>query len=159
MADVEGAKAIQRFARRFRLTHHDQQRPIPRRRDLARDGLRLLAGDRHHPAAVSRQVRKAHPVEQLESVVATPNGFEGDRRYAIYDVETGFGLTARRVPELLFATARLLDGGELEITLNGEEYCLKPGDSFYFESATPHRWKNPGRKETLVLWVNTPPTF
>lgn len=49
--------------------------------------------------------------------------------------------------------------GELEIALDGEEYRLKPGDSFYFESATPHRWKNPGRKETLVLWVNTPPTF
>ena len=49
--------------------------------------------------------------------------------------------------------------GELEITVDGEEYRLKPGDSFYFESATPHRWKNPGRKETLVLWVNTPPTF
>ena len=41
----------------------------------------------------------------------------------------------------------------------GEEYRLKPGDSFYFESATPHRWKNPGRKETWVLWINTPPTF
>lgn len=49
--------------------------------------------------------------------------------------------------------------GDLEINLDGEQYCLKPGDSFYFESATPHRWKNPGRKETLVLWVNTPPTF
>jgi DNA-binding transcriptional MerR regulator/quercetin dioxygenase-like cupin family protein len=49
--------------------------------------------------------------------------------------------------------------GDLEITLNGEEYRLKPGDSFYFESATPHRWKNPGRKETWLLWVNTPPTF
>jgi DNA-binding transcriptional MerR regulator/quercetin dioxygenase-like cupin family protein len=49
--------------------------------------------------------------------------------------------------------------GDLEITLDGEEYRLKPGDSFYFESATPHRWKNPGRKETMVLWVNTPPTF
>lgn len=49
--------------------------------------------------------------------------------------------------------------GDLEITLDGEEYRLKPGDSFYFESATPHRWKNPGRKETVVLWVNTPPTF
>lgn len=49
--------------------------------------------------------------------------------------------------------------GELEITLNGEEYRLRPGDSFYFESATPHRWKNPGRRETWVLWVNTPPTF
>jgi DNA-binding transcriptional MerR regulator/quercetin dioxygenase-like cupin family protein len=49
--------------------------------------------------------------------------------------------------------------GELAITLSGEDYQLKPGDSFYFESATPHRWKNPGTTETLVLWVNTPPTF
>jgi len=49
--------------------------------------------------------------------------------------------------------------GDLEISLDGEQHKLKPGDSFYFESATPHRWKNPGRKETWVLWVNTPPTF
>ncbi|MGH9493921.1 MAG: cupin domain-containing protein [Candidatus Sulfotelmatobacter sp.] len=49
--------------------------------------------------------------------------------------------------------------GDLEITVEGETYRLKPGDSFYFESATPHCWKNPGRKETLVLWINTPPTF
>jgi mannose-6-phosphate isomerase-like protein (cupin superfamily) len=49
--------------------------------------------------------------------------------------------------------------GEFAITLNSEEYRLKRGDSFYFESATPHRWKNPGRTETLLLWVNTPPTF
>src|SRR5207249_8876675 len=40
--------------------------------------------------------------------------------------------------------------GDLEIAVDGEEYRLKPGDSFYFESATPHRWKNPGRKETWV---------
>jgi len=49
--------------------------------------------------------------------------------------------------------------GELEITLDGQQYRLKAGDSFYFESATPHRWKNPGRSETQILWVNTPPTF
>jgi len=49
--------------------------------------------------------------------------------------------------------------GDLEITVGDEQYRLRPGDSFYFESATPHRWKNPGRKETWVLWVNTPPTF
>src|SRR5947199_770031 len=49
--------------------------------------------------------------------------------------------------------------GQLHISLDGEEYRLRPGDSFYFESATPHRWKNPGRSETWVLWVNTPPTF
>jgi DNA-binding transcriptional MerR regulator/mannose-6-phosphate isomerase-like protein (cupin superfamily) len=49
--------------------------------------------------------------------------------------------------------------GELQISLEGEEYHLQPGDSFYFESATPHSWRNPGRSETWVIWVNTPPTF
>ena len=50
--------------------------------------------------------------------------------------------------------------GNFEIWLNdGEHYRLKPGDSLYFESTTPHRWKNPGRKEAWVLWINTPPTF
>ncbi len=49
--------------------------------------------------------------------------------------------------------------GELAITLEEAEYRLKAGDSFYFESATPHHWNNPGRAETWVLWVNTPPTF
>ena len=49
--------------------------------------------------------------------------------------------------------------GELAITLEKEEYRLKAGDSFYFESATPHHWRNPGQAETWVLWVNTPPTF
>ena len=49
--------------------------------------------------------------------------------------------------------------GALTITLENETYRLKMGDSFYFESATPHHWKNPGRTEAWVLWVNTPPTF
>ena len=49
--------------------------------------------------------------------------------------------------------------GKLHIALDHQEYRLKPGDSFYFESATPHRWRNPGRNETWVLWINTPPTF
>jgi DNA-binding transcriptional MerR regulator/quercetin dioxygenase-like cupin family protein len=50
--------------------------------------------------------------------------------------------------------------GEFEIWLdNVGHYRLKPGDSLYFESSTPHRWKNPGRTESWILWVNTPPTF
>ena len=55
--------------------------------------------------------------ERLESIAVTADGLEGDRRFAIHEVETGFGLTARREPELLFAAARLRDGGEVEITL------------------------------------------
>ena len=56
--------------------------------------------------------------ERVDSVTVTCDGLEGDRRYAIYDVETGLGLTARRVPELLFASGRLDEDGGVEITLS-----------------------------------------
>jgi DNA-binding transcriptional MerR regulator/mannose-6-phosphate isomerase-like protein (cupin superfamily) len=49
--------------------------------------------------------------------------------------------------------------GELKIALASDEYHLKRGYSFCFESTTPHHWENPGRSETWLLWVNTPPTF
>jgi DNA-binding transcriptional MerR regulator/quercetin dioxygenase-like cupin family protein len=50
--------------------------------------------------------------------------------------------------------------GQFEIWLNQDEhYLLDPGDSLYFQSSTPHRWKNPGKKESWLLWINTPPTF
>jgi len=50
--------------------------------------------------------------------------------------------------------------GNFEIWLDSQEhYVLKRGDSLYFDSSTPHRWKNPGRTETWLLWINTPPTF
>lgn len=54
--------------------------------------------------------------EQLDAALVTPVGIEGDRGYAIFDAETGYGLTARREPALLFASARVIEGG-VEITL------------------------------------------
>jgi uncharacterized protein YcbX len=44
--------------------------------------------------------------EQLDGAAVTDGGIVGDRAYAIFDLDTGLGLTARRVPELLFASAR-----------------------------------------------------
>jgi len=49
--------------------------------------------------------------------------------------------------------------GALDITLEGQPHRLRAGDSFYFESNTPHTWRNSGKTETVVVWVNTPPTF
>ena len=50
--------------------------------------------------------------------------------------------------------------GQLEISLDGgDTKVLREGDSFYFQSSTEHRWRNPGKKEARVLWINTPPTF
>jgi uncharacterized cupin superfamily protein len=49
--------------------------------------------------------------------------------------------------------------GELELTLGDTVYMLQPGDSFYFPSTLPHSYRNPGKRVTRVLWINTPPTF
>src|SRR5439155_362347 len=49
--------------------------------------------------------------------------------------------------------------GRIELTLGQERYLLEAGDSFYFPSDVPHGYRNPGRVQARVLWVNTPPTF
>lgn len=50
--------------------------------------------------------------------------------------------------------------GKFEIWLDEvEHYLLRAGDSLYFPSTQSHRWVNPGKTETKLLWVNTPPTF
>ena len=68
-------------------------------------------------AEIWRYPVKSLQGERLEVAAVTAGGVEGDRRFAIYDLEAGFGLTARRAPELLFASARHRDGRAPEITL------------------------------------------
>ena len=55
--------------------------------------------------------------ERLDSAAIGTGGIEGDRQWALFDVVTGFGLTARRVPDLLFAAARLGPDGDVQVVL------------------------------------------
>jgi uncharacterized protein YcbX len=54
--------------------------------------------------------------ETLLEADITELGIAGDRGWSLYDVDTGNTLTARRSPDLLFASARIVDG-DLAITL------------------------------------------
>ena len=50
--------------------------------------------------------------------------------------------------------------GALEIVLDGDRFVrIETGDSFYFESRRSHAWRNACEDETVLIWVNTPPTF
>ncbi|MDB5554192.1 MAG: cupin protein [Rhizobium sp.] len=50
--------------------------------------------------------------------------------------------------------------GRIEIILDGDQFFeLRDGDSFYFESRRPHSWRNTHEGETVLIWINTPPTF
>lgn len=55
--------------------------------------------------------------ECLEAAEVGLQGIRGDRQHAIFDTATGLGLTARRAPEMLFASARAREDGGVEITL------------------------------------------
>jgi uncharacterized protein YcbX len=55
--------------------------------------------------------------ERLNEADFGPEGIAGDRQWALFDRDTGFGLTARRVPELLFAAGRLRADGGVEVVL------------------------------------------
>lgn len=71
--------------------------------------------------------------EQVDSAVVDADGVAGDRQFAIFDVGTGFGLTARRDPVLLFAAARYRDDDHsVEITL--------PDGSIAADDAALSRW-------------------
>jgi len=54
--------------------------------------------------------------ERVDVCEVNADGLSGDREYALFDADTGLGLTARRVPELLFGSARRRPDG-VEITL------------------------------------------
>jgi transcriptional regulator with XRE-family HTH domain len=49
--------------------------------------------------------------------------------------------------------------GTLELIVDKVTYILREGDAFFFRSSLPHGYRNPGKTETKVLWVNTPQSF
>jgi hypothetical protein len=55
--------------------------------------------------------------ERLDVAHLGPAGIDGDRQWALVDQDTGFGLTARRVPQLLLASARLVGTDAVEVEL------------------------------------------
>jgi uncharacterized protein len=55
--------------------------------------------------------------ERLDRAEVGREGIAGDRGWALFDVASGFGLTARRVPELLFAAGRTRSDGGVEVVL------------------------------------------
>jgi transcriptional regulator with XRE-family HTH domain len=49
--------------------------------------------------------------------------------------------------------------GKIELTVGGQARVLGPGDAYYFTSAVPHRFHNPGPEPCEIISACTPPTF
>ena len=68
-------------------------------------------------ARITRYPVKSLQGEVLQTASVEADGLQGDRQFGIRDETTGRVLTARRAPELLFASASLSADGEPVITL------------------------------------------
>ncbi len=49
--------------------------------------------------------------------------------------------------------------GEIEVTVGDQVRVLRPGEGYYFESRTPHRFRNLGEVDAVIVSANTPATF
>ena len=52
--------------------------------------------------------------------------------------------------------AGIVLSGNIELSYGDATHTLRAGDSFSFDSDTPHRYYNPGPEEAVVVWANTP---
>ena len=87
---------------------------------------------------------ESNPYKQMQPLLFKlgPNASSGESTYSHYGQE--FILVLK---------------GSLEISLGDKMYKLVKGDSIYFNSSTPHSFKNLIKGETEALWVVTPPSF
>jgi transcriptional regulator with XRE-family HTH domain len=46
--------------------------------------------------------------------------------------------------------------GQLLLTVEDRDFTLNEGDSFRFVSSRPHRFSNPTKSTTRVVWINVP---
>jgi transcriptional regulator with XRE-family HTH domain len=49
--------------------------------------------------------------------------------------------------------------GQVELTVGDRVRVLNVGEAYYFESHTPHRFRNIGNAPAILVSANTPPTF
>jgi len=84
--------------------------------------------------------------ERLDVADLGAEGIHGDRQWALFDLDTGYGLTARRVPDLLFAAGRLRPDGGVEVVL--------PDGRVTVEDAVISDWL--GRRVTLAAAGSAP---
>lgn len=49
--------------------------------------------------------------------------------------------------------------GQVELTIGEQVRVLGPGEAYYFESRVPHRFRNIGEGDAVIVSANTPPTF
>jgi quercetin dioxygenase-like cupin family protein len=87
----------------------------------------------------------------------TPTGFEGLQTFHSY-ISPGAG-SGPEYDSHVGTESGVVLSGRFDLWLDGVKHSLGPGDSFSFQSTVPHRYGNPGKTMTQVIWAITPPIY
>jgi transcriptional regulator with XRE-family HTH domain len=108
-------------------------------------------------------VYKAHELTDLSSGAVTMKLVgRGHQVRALSFLDETYPALADTGAEMLShigEEAGLLVEGQLELTVGNEMFILEPGDSYYFESSKPHRFRNPFDKPARLISATTPANF
>ncbi len=119
--------------------------------------MELFHTPRHHNRLVrptDRRVLEVHPGVRME-LLSTSAPMLQSMIFRVAPLAGSEGSYSHQGEEFIYMLA-----GTLELWLDELQcYILDAGDSFWFESTHGHRWFNQGETETVLLWINTPPTF
>jgi transcriptional regulator with XRE-family HTH domain len=112
-------------------------------------GLVLRAGQR--PIVTTDPIRQGHGVHYERLIpFGAGNLLEGNIHVVASDGAKHDPITHQG------ETMGYVIQGQLELSIEGTTYLLNAGDSFFFKNHLTNSYRNPGRQEARVLWVNTP---
>lgn len=164
------------------------QRELAKRAGVTNSTISLIEQDRVSPSVSSlKKVLDGFPMtmadfftmglsEDDEKIVfekdRQPNMGQGDIEYYLI----GAGRPNRQMEIMREVYGREADTGEemiqhdseeggvvisgtLEITIGDNTYTLGPGDGYYFDCKKPHRFRNIGEDDVVIVSANFPPTF
>jgi quercetin dioxygenase-like cupin family protein len=120
----------------FALPEHED---APESRYIVQRGRRRLL--RLSPTGVMKELLSPNSAELLEmyELSLQPGGSSGTDFYSHQGVKAG-----------------VVVAGTLRLWLDEQANILREGDSFQFPSTLPHRFDNPGRGTSRVIWVVSP---
>jgi transcriptional regulator with XRE-family HTH domain len=121
----------------FALPEHEE---TAESRYIIRRGNRRLL--KLSPTGVMKELLSPDSSEQMEmyELLLQPGGSSGTDFYSHQGEKAG-----------------VVVAGTLQLWLDEQAYILGEGDSFQFPSLLPHRFDNPGREPSRVIWMVTPP--